>query len=254
MGRPRTPLLSRKRVAEAALAIVDESGLDALSLERLAEDLGVRAPSLYYHFRDKAEILAEVARRLLMKAPIPERRDDVPWVEWFVQLSLSARAVILEHRNAAPLLHQFLARDLLVGLYDNSARYLEEAGIPPEQHVLVIEGLETLTISGAVAEAASGDGTRAVFSHLDPDEHPTLARAQAANPWSADELFAQSIRRFLTGTTDPIPAPARRTRTRSARTSGRRTSAEKTGTTKATTEPSKQRGTTKSAAKRAASR
>jgi hypothetical protein len=187
-----------------------------------------------------------------MQAPIPERRDDLPWVEWFVQLSLSARAVILEHRNAAPLLHQFLARDLLVGLYDASARYLEEVGIPAEQHVLLLEGLETLTISGAIAEAASGDGTRAVFSHLDPEEHPTLARAQAANPWSADELFAQSIRRFLTGITGPVPSPARRTRAKSAQASGRRTTARKAGATKTGKLP-RPRGTAKSA-KRAASR
>ena len=130
MGRPRTPLLSRERVVDTALAIIDASGLDALSLERLADELGVKAPSLYYHFRDKAEILAEVARHVLLEAPIPRPRDDDPWTEWFVQVSMSARAVILKHRNAAPLLHEFLARDLLVNLYENAAAYLEPGGHP----------------------------------------------------------------------------------------------------------------------------
>jgi AcrR family transcriptional regulator len=204
MGRPSTPLLSRKRVAETALQIIDTHGLDALSLERLADELGVKAPSLYYHFRDKAEILAEVARRLLLEAPIPERRANLPWIEWFVQMGLAARAAILRHRNAAPLLHQFLARDLLVGLYEDAAKFLEASGVPVEQHVLVLEGLETLTISGAIAEAASSNpnGSRSMFASIGPDVHPTLARAVAANPWSADERFAQAIRRFLTGVTE----------------------------------------------------
>ena len=208
MGRPRTPLLSRERVADTALAIIDANGLEGLSLERLAEELGVKAPSLYYHFKDKAEILAEVARRVLVEAPIPRPRDDAPWTEWFAQVSLSARAAILKHRNAAPLLHEFLARDLLVNLYENAAAYLEQVGIPVERHILILEGLETLTVSGAVAEAASKapDGSRAIFAAIDPAEQPALARALAANPWSADALFAESVRSFLVGAAGDRPA------------------------------------------------
>ena len=43
-----------------ALEVIDADGLDAMSLERLADELGVKAPSLYHHFHDKAEILAAV--------------------------------------------------------------------------------------------------------------------------------------------------------------------------------------------------
>ena len=101
-----------------------------------------------------------------------------------------------------------MARDLLVNLYENAAAYLEQVGIPVERHILILEGLETLTVSGAVAEAASKapDGSRAIFAAIDPAEQPALARALAANPWSADALFAESVRSFLVGAAGDRPA------------------------------------------------
>ena len=47
MARPRTPLLSRERIRDAALALIDRDGLAELSMRKLAQELGVRAASLY---------------------------------------------------------------------------------------------------------------------------------------------------------------------------------------------------------------
>src|SRR5258706_8048377 len=52
-----SPGLSRERVCREALALVDEEGLDALSMRRLGARLGVEAMSLYRHVRDKADLL-----------------------------------------------------------------------------------------------------------------------------------------------------------------------------------------------------
>lgn len=53
--------LSRPAIVAAALQLVSEHGLDALSLRRLASDLGVTAPALYAHVRDKSDLLATLA-------------------------------------------------------------------------------------------------------------------------------------------------------------------------------------------------
>ena len=63
MARPR--VLSREKIASAALRLIDEEGLDALSVERIASELNVRGPSLYHHFPDKAAILTQVAELVL---------------------------------------------------------------------------------------------------------------------------------------------------------------------------------------------
>src|ERR1044072_1637250 len=69
MARPTKPLISKDACAKAALEIIDAEGLDALSLERLAKEIGVRAPSLYHHFADKAAILARGGRLLALEVP-----------------------------------------------------------------------------------------------------------------------------------------------------------------------------------------
>jgi AcrR family transcriptional regulator len=56
IGTVRSPRLHE--IVAAALAILDEEGPDALTMRRLAEDLGMRAPSLYKHVRDKGALQA----------------------------------------------------------------------------------------------------------------------------------------------------------------------------------------------------
>src|SRR5512134_2667554 len=66
--RPRRaarPSLDRTQIVAAALRIVDEEGAEALTLRRLAETLGVTAMSLYWHVRDKAELLELVGQVVL---------------------------------------------------------------------------------------------------------------------------------------------------------------------------------------------
>jgi AcrR family transcriptional regulator len=56
--------LTRQRVADAALAFIDEHGLDGLSMRKLGAELGVEAMSLYNHVTNKADLLGVVADRL----------------------------------------------------------------------------------------------------------------------------------------------------------------------------------------------
>ncbi|HEY0649489.1 helix-turn-helix domain-containing protein, partial [Phenylobacterium sp.] len=73
MARPRSPLISREAAVRAGLAVLDEVGLEAFSLPMLAKKLEVKAPSLYHHFRDKSEVLAEIARQIMLDADEPRR-------------------------------------------------------------------------------------------------------------------------------------------------------------------------------------
>ena len=85
MARPPTAMITRKNAAKAALAEVDANGLDGFGLGRVATRLGVKAPSFYYHFHNKDELLAETARLLsafgVQVLAMDVRRTDKPdWV------------------------------------------------------------------------------------------------------------------------------------------------------------------------------
>jgi AcrR family transcriptional regulator len=209
MPRPAKPLIQYDAVIQTSLRIIDEEGLDAFSLPRLSRELNVRAPSLYHHFADKAEILRGIARVIVLQARLPDHEQAPNWIEWFVQVSLSFRASVLKHRNAAPILLQFMPRDVLVRTYDASAQILAELGVPAGQQVLILDGLDRLTLGATITEAVRdvAEGAQA-FDNARPETEPTLSAAVAANELDAAQLFAETIRSFLRGVAPYVPADA----------------------------------------------
>ena len=196
-------------MVETALRLIDADGLDAFSLPRLARELKVQTPSLYYHFADRADILRTVARAIVLQSRVPEPEACPTWVDWFVGISLSFRQAVLSHRNAAPVLLEFMPRDVLIWNYELGARILAAIGVPTEARIGVIDGLDTLTLGASLAEAAKGPARAGqVFANVDADAEPMLAEALAANTRTAEELFADSIRSFLRGAIPEVPPDA----------------------------------------------
>ncbi|MFD9664126.1 TetR family transcriptional regulator [Rhodococcus sp. NPDC059968] len=200
MARPSKPLISRASAVAASIEIIDSEGLDAFSLPRLAKHLGVQAPSLYHHFADKSEILQAVARQIAGAGALPRRKPGPDWPEFFVTLSMNLRRSILKHRNAAPILLQYLPRDLLIGTYEDTARFLEESGVPARLHVQILDGMERLTLGAVLTEAMRKPSTKTtIFPNVDPDSQPLLARALTENEMTSRQLFEEMIRSFLYG-------------------------------------------------------
>lgn len=94
--------LTIDRIADEALALLDEVGLDGLSTRKLAAALGMQGPSLYHHFQNKAELLGHMTARILSKALIPLDRD-VEWDVWLRTLAHATRAMTMEYRDGAML-------------------------------------------------------------------------------------------------------------------------------------------------------
>ena len=100
----RATRLTRDEVTGAALGLLDEVGLDAVSTRRLAARLGVEQPSLYWHFRNKGELLRAMAEAAMVphaEVPLPGPDDDR--LAWFSENSRSLRRTLLLHRDGARL-------------------------------------------------------------------------------------------------------------------------------------------------------
>ncbi|MBA68171.1 MAG: TetR family transcriptional regulator [Rhizobiales bacterium] len=195
MGRPSKSLISRERAASAALSVIDTQGLDKLSLEHVARRLGVKAPSLYYHFKDKNELLAEVAL-ILLRDIDPPKIDENDWEKTLIRLCKAARRAILRHPNAAPLLLQFFPRRLLLGAYDF---WISMCPYPPEAHMAIIEGTEKLTYASALFEAAARSYGVEPMPDFDLEQFPNLTKAVQANPYDDEEMFEEAVAAFLRG-------------------------------------------------------
>ncbi len=201
MARPSKPLISRSAAVQASIDIIDNEGLDAFSLPRLAKHMGVQAPSLYHHFADKSEILSAIARYIGGEAVTRPRRAPGPdWPEYFVALGLNFRQSVLRHRNAAPILVEHLPRETLTGSFEHAAAFLNDSGVPVEVHIEILDGIETLCIGAVLVEAVRRSRGRHVpFPGVDPVAHPHLTKALDSNELTAKQLFAERIRSFLYG-------------------------------------------------------
>ena len=95
--------LERPMVVRAALELLNEAGLDGLTTRRLADVLGVQGPALYWHFKNKQELIDEMARSLLADAygPIGE---DQEWTEWLLEGARRLRRTMLAYRDSARLI------------------------------------------------------------------------------------------------------------------------------------------------------
>jgi AcrR family transcriptional regulator len=94
--------LNRDRIVDAALGIMDREGLDAVTMRRVAREVGVEAMSLYHHVADKDDLLDGVCARVMTDFRIPER-DDRPWAERARHGAREWRRVLKSHPNVIAL-------------------------------------------------------------------------------------------------------------------------------------------------------
>ena len=100
-ARARRAPLSRERVLHAAVALADEGGIEALSMRKLAEKLGVEAMSLYNHVDNKDDILGGIVE--LVAGEIDLALDGPDWKTAMRRRAISAHEVLSRHRWACNL-------------------------------------------------------------------------------------------------------------------------------------------------------
>src|SRR5512143_581135 len=100
--RAKRKPLDQAQVVRAALALLDEVGIDELTMRRLAERLGVQAASLYRHVKDKDELLALLADEIAGEIPLPARSGG--WRDRLVEAAWNVRRGLKAHRDAARVL------------------------------------------------------------------------------------------------------------------------------------------------------
>ena len=98
--------LQRESVARAALQLLDEVGLDALTMRRLAADLDIQNQSLYWHFTNKQELLNCMAELMIADAfaELQHPKHDQDWAEWLAAFARRFRRTMLAHRDGARVL------------------------------------------------------------------------------------------------------------------------------------------------------
>ncbi len=102
MARPSTPLLTRDLIVATALRIIDDEGMEGLSMRRLAAELGVRGPSIYHHFAGKDEIIEAIVEQI--NGAIDLENAGPGWEAALTSYAHQLRALLVQHPHVVEFL------------------------------------------------------------------------------------------------------------------------------------------------------
>lgn len=127
--------IGRERIVDEALSLLNEVGIDKLSTRKLAERLGVQQPALYWHFRNKSELLDAINSEMLLRYHtdrLPQPGQD--WVDFTLANARSVRKTLLSVRDGArltagtrPSVAEFADAEKVLKLYVDTGFTAEEA-------------------------------------------------------------------------------------------------------------------------------
>lgn len=154
--KKRTAPLTKDELFTAALAIADAEGLEALSMRRLAAEVGVEAASLYHHLPNKDALLDGVVVRMRSEMRIP---DPLPedWKELMLAIFAEYRRIHAAHPNLTPLAGRRVETDPDSGLV-----FLTQLGFSDNDAVELWQSMIALAVGfsvfgSAYAESHVGD-------------------------------------------------------------------------------------------------
>jgi TetR/AcrR family tetracycline transcriptional repressor len=171
--------LTRSSVAERALRLADAEGLEAVTIRRLAQELGVTPMALYWHFKNKDELLAGAADHALARVKATRDRHD-PWQKQLRSMVEALVAVMREYPSL-PSLMQLVDKDHVASFTrasNDALELLSRAGFGLDEGFWISSYL----LHGAIGLVAAQPG-------CPPTMRPTMTPAEAAE-WRRQKRLA----------------------------------------------------------------
>jgi TetR/AcrR family tetracycline transcriptional repressor len=136
-AEPARRPLTRARILQAGLRLIDQQGLEAFTMRKLAQELSVDPMSLYRHFENKDALLDGVADVLWSEVKLPE--GEVGWEVLLRSFATSLRALAHAHPHAYALLCKNQSLPLaLLRLCDVALEQLQRAGFEQRRAVEIL--------------------------------------------------------------------------------------------------------------------
>ena len=213
--RTRDPL-RRERVIEAALKVMDEEGLEAVSMRRVAREVGVEAMSLYHHVEDKEDLLDGVCEYVMAEFDFPEPSED--WKENCRRGARAWREILRKHPSVMRLFAEqrgpIRSADSMRPT-EYALRILRSTGLSDRdtaQAFHAFGGYIQGFVMMELGSIAGGSNEEHLKAHAElvaalPDEFPTL---QKVGPYfaecDADEQFEFGLDLLIRGLAAKVPS------------------------------------------------
>ncbi|MDQ1292268.1 MAG: hypothetical protein QG608_146 [Actinomycetota bacterium] len=208
--RTAHPPLTRERIVTAAMGILDDDGVEACSMRRLAVALGVDASSLYYHVQDRAALLDLIVDEILGGIELTAHAPSTTFVDQVVAASVEYRRALLRHPRAVALIAvRPLHTPAQLRVIEALSRIFTGSGFSPVEALIALDscGMTILGLTNMHAAGLSGPTDEPPTAVQDAvDDHdaeglsPEFARLLAeADRVDGDLEFERALRALATG-------------------------------------------------------
>jgi len=202
LREPRTyraaPPLTRDRIVEAAIAILDADGPDGLTMRRLAERLGAGPTTLYWHVRTKDDVLDLSLDEIFGEVPLPGPGE---WRAGVRALLIGWREVMVRHPWAPALLGRPMLGPNVLTRAEFLQATLVRGGFEGVALAAATHGLANYVIGAALTQAAATRPAVSADAHVraNADTYPTLAATGHLDDQDWDSLFVHALDAFIEG-------------------------------------------------------
>ncbi len=207
----RTAPIDRERVVRTALTLLDEVGLDKLTLRAIASRLDVKAPALYWHFENKRALLDDMATTVLRES-VPADRENWGTRGWQAFLRESAstlRAALLKYRDGAKMVPGTRLTDkTMYEVQEARLRVLVDAGFSADDAAIAFSTVYDFTVGAAIEEQEMYPRgvpdqvytPQARLSRIDAERTPLVAELAATDRIRAtDDYFERGLDLIVAG-------------------------------------------------------
>jgi TetR/AcrR family transcriptional regulator, tetracycline repressor protein len=200
-------------VLAGALRLVDEQGIERLTMRRLGAALGVDPMAIYHYLPDKSALFDGLIEHVFAEVEAPPPTGD--WKQDLTALSAAFRETLLAHANALPLLAtRPPITEAAFELVEAAIGTLRDGGFSEQDAADGVDCLGRLVIGHALAEAATppGDVGGGEAQHVEaqwtlpPERFPHLAAVQRANvSHDPERLFSLALEGLILSLAERAP-------------------------------------------------
>ncbi|HEU5011437.1 MAG TPA: TetR/AcrR family transcriptional regulator C-terminal domain-containing protein [Roseiflexaceae bacterium] len=202
--------MQKHQIVQTALDILDRDGLEGVTLRRLANELHVKAASIYWHIANKEVLLDEMANAILEAhfGALDFENEQRDWAAWLDTLAHELRAAMLAYREGARVVagaHLGIAV-MLAKLLGLTIHVLHNAGFSYSQAATITVTMTTFTFGFVIEEQASPPLVHVPAMYLDKQIPigPFRTLGEAMNAWkdeneNNDTRFDTGVRIIING-------------------------------------------------------
>jgi TetR/AcrR family tetracycline transcriptional repressor len=207
--------LTRQTIIQTALRLLNQVGLEGLTVRRLAAELDVKSPALYWHLRSKRELLDAMADAITVAAGMGPPHHGESWQHWLARRARAYRRSLLSHRDGARIVANARMSPATLRMLDEELTAMVDRGFTPALALRTIMAIAHY-VNGFVLQEQTerqedtqppADELAAMTEQLDGGSSATLLEAirEGGSPLG-DEAFEYGLQALIDGTTTALTA------------------------------------------------